>query len=336
MYHIILAGGSGTRFWPMSTEENPKQFLKIVDDLSLIKTTYNRLLKISSQDKIFIVSSKKYIDKINNEIDSPNIIIEPTSKNTAPAIYLAAKHIYAIDNNAKLGFYPSDHYIQNDNEFLDAIDNINNYLDINMNAILTIGVQPDYAATGYGYIGYNEDINPFDNIYKVDLFTEKPNSNQAEELIQKKSNLWNAGMFFFYAETIISEIEKFNSDFKDNANNIIDSWDSLPSISIDYAVMEKTDACYCIRGDFIWSDVGSWKTLYELLDKNIDKNVISGNSIFHDSKNNLIISPDKLTAVVGLNNIAVINIEDATLVIDLNKSDDLKFLVKKIVRNKNY
>ena len=335
MYHIILAGGSGTRFWPMSTKENPKQFLKIVDDLSLIKTTYNRIRKISSKDKIFIVSSEKYRDKINDEISSANIIIEPSPKNTTPAIYLAAQEIFSIDNKAKLAFYPSDHYIQDEDNFIKIVKCIDEYLDINHSAILSIGIQPNYAATGYGYISYNEDINPIDNIYKVDLFIEKPNSNHAEELIQKKSNLWNAGMFFFYAKNIISEIEKFNPEFKNN-NNIIKSWDSLPSISIDYAVMEKTDACYCIRGDFIWSDVGSWKTLYELLDKNIDENVISGESMLYDSKNNLIISPDKLTAVVGLDNIAVINIQNTTLIINLNKSDDLKFLVEKIVNNKNY
>ena len=330
MYHIILAGGSGTRFWPLSTKSNPKQFLKIVDDLSLIKTTYNRLLKISSKDKIFIVSSKKYLDKINQEIKSPNIIIEPSAKNTAPAIYLAAKHISKIDNNAKIGFYPSDHYIQDDDKFIDTIKDINNYLDINISAIISIGIQPNYAATGYGYIGCNEDVNPYDNIYKVDWFTEKPNSNEAEKLIQKKSNLWNAGMFFFYADIIINEIEKFNVDFKNNSDHFLESWDLLPDISIDYAVMEKTDSCYCIRGDFMWSDVGSWKTLYELLDKDNENNVVSGESISYNSKNNLIISPDKLTAVVGLENIAVINIDNATLVIDLNKSDQLKELINKI------
>ena len=335
MYHIILAGGSGTRFWPMSTDENPKQFLKIVDDLSLIKTTYNRLLRISSEDKIFIVSSKKYVNKINNEISSANIIIEPSPKNTAPAIYLVAKHIFNLDNKAKLAFYPSDHYIQDQNNFIQTVQCINEFLDVNHDAILSIGIQPNYAATGYGYISYNEDINPSENIYKVDLFTEKPNSIQAEELIQKKSNLWNAGMFFFYANTIIKEIEKYNFEFQKN-NNINDDWDNFPNISIDYAVMEKTDKCYCIRGDFMWSDVGSWKTLYELLEKNSDNNVISGESILYNSKNNLIISPNKVTAVVGLDNIAVINIDETTLVIDLDKSDDLKELVKKIANNKNY
>ena len=335
MYHVILAGGSGTRFWPMSTDENPKQFLKIVDNLSLIKTTYNRLLKISSEEKIFIITSKKYVDKINDEINSANIIVEPSPKNTAPAIYLAAKNIFSFDNNAKLAFYPSDHYIKDENNFYKTIEHINKYLDKNNNAILSIGIQPNYPATGYGYISYNEEINPYENIYKVDLFTEKPNNIKAEGLIQKKSNLWNAGMFFFYADTIIKEIEKYNFEFQNN-NNIDTEWDNYPNISIDYAVMEKTDNCYCIRGDFIWSDVGSWKTLYELLDKNSDLNVISGNAVLHNSKNNLIISPNKLTAVVGLDNIAVINIDNTTLVINLDKSDELKELVNLLSNNKNY
>ena len=142
-------------------------------------------------------------------------------------------------------------------------------------------------------------------------------------------------MFFFYPDTIVKEIEKYNFEFQNN-NNIDTDWDNYPNISIDYAVMEKTDNCYCIGGDFIWSDVGSWKTLYDLLDKNSDLNVLSGNTVLHNSKNNLIISPNKLTAVVGLDNIAVINIDNTTLVINLDKSDELKELVNLLSNNKNY
>ena len=330
MYHIILAGGKGTRFWPLSTESNPKQFLKIVDDLSLIKTTYNRLLDISPKEKIFIVSSEKYLNKIKDEIKNPNIIIEPSPKNTAPAIYLAAKHIYKIDNDSKIGFYPSDHYIQDNSKFINTMKIIDNYLDINNTAIMSIGIQPDYAATGYGYISYDEDVNPYENIYKVNCFTEKPNSHNAEMLIQKKSNLWNAGMFFSCTKQIINEIEKFNDKFKNLSNSFLSDWNNLPNISIDYAVMEKTDNCYCIKGDFIWSDVGSWKTLFELLEKDNDNNVIEGKSLSHNAKNNLIISPDKLTAIVGLDNVAVINIDGATLVLNIDSSDELKELVKKM------
>ncbi len=329
MYHVILAGGSGTRFWPLSTESNPKQFLKVVDDLSLIKATYNRLLNLAPKEKIFIVSSEKYLNKINDEINQPNIIIEPSPKNTAPAIYLAAKHIFGIDNNSKIGFYPSDHYIQDNNKFIDTIKAINNYLDLNTSAIMSIGIQPDYAATGYGYISYDDYVNPFENIYKVNCFTEKPNSNDAEMLIQKKSNLWNAGMFFSCTKQIINEIEKFNDEFKNFSDSFLDDWNNLPNISIDYAVMEKTDNCYCIKGNFRWSDVGSWKTLFELLEKDNNNNVIRGESLSHNAKNNLIISPDKLTAVVGLDNVAIINIEGTTLVLNIDSSDDLKKLVKK-------
>ena len=330
MYHIILAGGIGARFWPLSTEKKPKQFLNIFNDESLIKSTYNRLLKIALPEKIFILTSEKYLDKINEEIKEPNIIIEPSPKNTAPAIYLAAKHIYKIDNSSKIGFYPSDHYIQDNSKFINTIKNIDNYLDINNTAIMSIGIQPDYAATGYGYMSYDADINPSENIYKVNCFTEKPNSHDAEILIQKRFNLWNAGMFFSYTKQIINEIEKFNDEFKNLSDSFLDDWNNLPNISIDYAVMEKTDNCYCIKGDFIWSDVGSWKTLFDLLEKDNDNNVIRGKSLSHNAKNNLIISPDKLTAVVGLDNVAVINIDGATLVLNIDSSDELKELVKKI------
>ena len=330
MKGIILAGGSGTRFWPLSTEKKPKQFLNIFNDESLIKSTYNRLLKVAPAEKIFILASEKYLDKINEEIKEPNIIIEPSPKNTAPAIYLAAKHIYKIDNSSKIGFYPSDHYIQDNSKFINTIKNIDNYLDINNTAIMSIGIQPDYAATGYGYMSYDADINPSENIYKVNCFTEKPNSHDAEILIQKRFNLWNAGMFFSYTKQIINEIEKFNDEFKNLSDSFLADWNNLPNISIDYAVMEKTDNCYCIKGDFIWSDVGSWKTLFDLLEKDNDNNVIRGKSLSHNAKNNLIISPDKLTAVVGLDNVAIINIDGATLVLNIDSSDELKELVKKI------
>ena len=191
MYHIILAGGRGTRFWPLSTEKKPKQFLNIFNDESLIKSTYNRLLKVASAEKIFILASEKYSSLIKKEISNANIIIEPSPNNTTSAIYLAAKYILNLDREALLGFYPSDHYINDQgNKFSETVIKAESFLNKNKKAILTIGLKPSYPSTEYGYIQIKEDnLHDFVNIHKASRFIEKPSSDEALKLINETDNL---------------------------------------------------------------------------------------------------------------------------------------------------
>ena len=343
MYHVIIAGGVGSRFWPMSTKENPKQFLNLIGDKSLIRLTYERLLKIAVPNKILIVTSTKYKSHISSqlpEIPESNIIFEPSPKNTAPAIYIVTQFINTLEKNSVVGVYPADHYIQNENKFIDSINNIEQFILKGDKSIVTMGIEPTYPSTSYGYININNEKN--EEICKVSDFIEKPNIDKANRLIQNKNNLWNSGMFFFRSETMLSEIHRFIPKIKDlyskikSVNDINVIWDQMPSDSIDYSVMEKTDKAYCFKcGDIGWSDLGTWMAIYDLLDKDNNNNVIkgSGDVTVHNSFNNLIIGENKQTSVVGMNNVAIINLEDKTLVIDLSKSEDVRHIIKKIKNN---
>ena len=336
MYHIIIAGGIGSRFWPMSTEHKPKQFLNLIGSKSLIKSTYERLLKISDPEKILIVTSAKYKDHIKKQmpdIKGSNILYELCPKNTAPAIYLALKHINRYDENSIVGVYPSDHYIKYEDKFYEAINQIITFIKNKEKSIVTLGIEPDYPSTGYGYINIKQTK---DDIHKVNCFIEKPNLEKAKLLIKDTNNLWNSGMFFFRSKTMINEINKFVPEINnlymqiDSIRDINKIWDKMPSKSIDYAVMEKTDKSYCIKSSIGWSDLGTWLALYDLLDKDEYKNVIRGNVVTYNSSNNLIFSDKKQTSVIGLNNIAVINLSDRTLVIDLSKSEDVRHIIKNL------
>jgi len=345
MYHVILAGGRGTRFWPLSTKEKPKQFLDIVDNISLIKSTYKRLLKISSHENIFIITSEKYVDMLQKEIidiDINNIIIEPSPKNTAPAIYLATRYIQNIDKNATIGVYPSDHYIKDQDKFAKIINKIDKYLNKNLESIVTIGIKPSFPSSSYGYIKISEKSK--EDFLKIDSFVEKPDINKAKKLISDNNVLWNSGMFFYNSKIMIDEIgnyipglkdifEKHSVNFKQLTQSLDVFWNKVESKSIDQSVLEKTDKSFCILGDFSWSDVGTWKALFELLSKDKAKNVVIGNYKQYNANNNLIVSKDKLTCLVGVDNLAVINTKEVTLVVDLSKSDDIRHLIKKITQN---
>ena len=334
MYHIIMAGGIGSRFWPMSRKNNPKQFLNLINNDTLINLTYKRLLNFSTPQKIIIITSQEYKSKIQKQfpdIPKNNIIYEPSPKNTAPAIYLAAKYVYSLDKNASIGVYPSDHFIKDENQFTNTINKISEFIDKELSSIITIGIKPNFPSTSYGYINFYQQSN--EEIFTVNNFLEKPDLNKAKDLIKEKNNLWNSGMFFSNVNTLIKEIDFYVPELKEiysKINSFLDYanvWEQMPKISIDYAVMEKTSKAYCIKGSFDWTDLGTWVALYGLLQKEKNGNVHQGNIISFDSSNNLIISKNKLTAVVGLSNVAIINLEDTTLVMDLYKSEEVRNII---------
>ena len=343
MYHVILAGGSGSRFWPLSRSDNPKQLLKILGNETMIRLTYNRLCNISDPDKILVVASKKLSKLIHQdipEIPSENFIIEPTGKNTAPAIGLAALHIFKRDADAIMGVYPADHIIVGDEKFKQIITNAKEMVKIKP-ALITIGIKPTYPATGYGYIQYNvsrkQDI---ESIYKVKTFAEKPQLKTAEKFLKSGEFLWNTGIFVWKAKVILLEMKTFMCELHDvlysiydsygthNYNTVLDrEWELILPERIDYGILEKTKNVYTIKADFQWSDLGSWHSLFSILTKNKDASYHDGDIISVQSENNLIISPNKLTAVVGIKNMTIINLDDATLIVPHNKSEAVKDVV---------
>lgn len=341
MYHVIMCGGIGSRFWPMSTKNTPKQFIKLVDDKSLIRATVDRLLKISDADQIILVTSNKYKELLFKdlpEIPNQNILCEPSPMNTTPAIYLALKFIEMQDSSATVGVYPADHYIKDVSTFHENINSIKEFINKN-NSICTLGIKPSYPSTSYGYIECDNNIS--EGLCKVSSFKEKPDLESAKELIQKDNFVWNSGMFFFDASMMLNEINNYVPDIKnlydsinfnkDNFQDKIESiWDKMPKISIDYSVMEKSNNIYCMKSEFGWSDLGTWVSLYELLNKDSNNNILQGNILTHDAKNNLIISDDRLVSVVGLDNVGVINHKGKILVINLDKSEEVRHIISQL------
>ena len=343
MYHVILAGGSGSRFWPKSRKDTPKQLLKFLGEKTMIRMTYNRLLKIAAVDKILIVASEqlsKLIHKDIPEIPENNYIIEPSGKNTAPAIGLAALHIFKRDSNAIMGVYPADHLIVGDSKFKSIITRARKMVE-KKSALITIGIKPTYPATGYGYIQYDDRKKvEIKGVYKVKTFAEKPEKETAEKFVNSGEFLWNCGMFVWKAEIILLEMKTFMCELHDSLDAIYDSlktpqyetvldreWELVQPESIDYGILEKAKNVYTIEADFQWNDLGSWYSLFNVLTKNNQTNYHDGEVISVQSENNLIISPNRLTAVVGVKDMAIINLDDATLIVPHDKSEDVKDIV---------
>lgn len=343
MYHVILAGGSGSRFWPKSRKDTPKQLLKILGDDSMIRLTYNRLEKISPADHILVVTSRelsKQILKEIPEIPKDNYIIEPSGKNTAPAIGLAALHIFKRDPNAIMGVYPADHLIMGDAKF-EAIIKRAQEMVTQKSCLITIGIKPTHPTTGYGYIQYDpRKKTEMEGVYKVITFTEKPKKETAEKFLNSGEFLWNGGMFIWKAEIILLEMKTFMPELHKSLDAIYDTlftpqyemaldreWELVQQESIDYSILEKANNVYTIEADFKWNDLGSWQSLFSVLTKNKDHNYYEGDVISLQSKNNLIISPNRLTAVVGIKDMAIINLDDATLIVPHEKSEAVKDVV---------
>ena len=343
MYHVILAGGSGSRLWPKSREDSPKQLIKILGDETMIRLTYNRLRKIAENDKILVVASKqlsKLIHKDVPEIPNENFILEPSGKNTAPAIGLAALHIFKRDSNAVMGIYSADHFIVGDSKFKKIIANARKMVE-KKSALITIGIKPDYPATGYGYIQYDSNKKTvIQGAYKVKTFTEKPEKETAEKFFNSGNFLWNAGMFVWKAEIILFQMKTLMCELHHSLDAIYDSlgttqydtvldreWELIQPESIDYGILEKAKNVYTIEADFQWKDLGSWYSLFTVLTKNNETNYHEGDVISLQSENNLVISPNRLTAVIGINNIAIINLDDVTLIVPHDKSEAVKDVV---------
>ncbi len=346
MFHVIMAGGSGTRFWPWSSDKKPKQLLNIYEKKTMIRGTVNRIKEIDGPDKIFIIAKYDLLNKIKEEIPeipNKNFILEPSAKNTAPAIGLCAIHLLKIDEDEVMAVYPSDHYIGG-KEFRDTINRAKKFASKN-SGLITIGVKPTYPATGYGYIHIDKKINDELKIYEVNRFIEKPDEEIAKSLLSESGNYWNSGIFIWSIKSIINSIEKHMPDLHQSLLNIgshIDKtsyseklnlyWDNIISESIDYGILEKEKYIYLVIGKFIWNDLGSWKSLYNLLVEN-NKDTTQGNIVSIDSSNNLIISPNRLTAAIGLENMVIININNSTLIMPIEHSEKVKDIVGIIKNN---
>ena len=349
-YAAIMAGGIGSRFWPASRTHLPKQFLDILGiGKTLIQLTYDRFLKICPQEHIFILTNKAYIDLVKEQlpgIADEQILAEPARKNTAPCIAYVAHKINRLDPNGRLIVAPSDHIIQDEEEFcriaLNALE-----FSAEKAALITLGILPNRPDTGYGYIQYaGDDLG--NRVRKVKTFTEKPNLEWAEKFIASGDFLWNAGIFIWSINSIIDAFRAYlpemNEQFlkieKDyfspqEENAISEAFGQCQSISIDFGIMEKAENVYVIPSDFGWSDLGTWASLYAESEKDGHGNVSNSKSVItYEAGDNMIHSGrGKLIVVEGLNDFIVVDTDDALLICKKSSEQKIKEFTSHIKRD---
>lgn len=351
-YVVIMAGGIGTRFWPMSRTSFPKQFLDILNiGKTLIQSTFDRFSSFIPLDNIYVVTSEEYVNIVKKQIPQlplQNILAEPSRKNTAPCIAYISFKLAQLDPQALLIVAPADHLISDTIAFkkvcLEALSFVNKH-----NAFITLGINPTHPNTGYGYIQY-EQHSVSDNVYKVKTFTEKPNLELAKTFIASGEFLWNAGIFVWQVKNVIVAFErylpevyelfagqrdKFNTPGEKAALNEIYPFST--SISIDFGIMEKADNVYVIPSSFGWSDLGTWNSAYENLGKDQHHNAVTANNnvMLVDTDHCIINTPEnKLLVLQGLSNFIVVDTGDVLLICKKEKEQEIKEYVSEIKRQK--
>ena len=351
-YAVIMAGGVGTRFWPRSRTSKPKQLLNIFGDRSMIQQTVDRIMPFLDAAHILVVTNAVQAEAIREQLPQlpdKNILIEPIGRNTAPCVGLAASHIVARDPDAVMAVFAADHLISPAENFYHTLDAAVQIAKDTSGSI-TIGIQPTRPETGYGYIQFLESEFLESNnsrAYRVKAFAEKPNEATAQRFVESGDFLWNSGMFVWKASTILSLIgehlpelskglEKIQSAIgKDDYTAVVgDVFTGLKGISIDYGVMEKTRDVYVLKSDFEWNDVGSWLEVHELSAKDENGNALVGSHVVFDSSNSFVFSPDQTIAMVGVNNLIVVNTGDALLICNRDRTQDVKQVVEILKREK--
>ncbi|XTZ39539.1 mannose-1-phosphate guanylyltransferase/mannose-6-phosphate isomerase [Salmonella enterica] len=342
---VIMAGGTGSRLWPMSRELYPKQFLRLYGQNSMLQETISRLSGLEAQKPIVICNEEhrflvaEQLRQINKL--SRNIILEPVGRNTAPAIALAALQATMQGNDPLMLILASDHVINNQDVFHQTIRIAEKYAMADQ--MVTFGIVPHTAETGYGYIQRGTALSEIEiTPYYVSRFIEKPDREHAEAYLASGDYYWNSGMFMFRAKKYLSELEKYRPDIFEacyqavqTANNSYDFisipydiFHQCPDESIDYAVMEKTSDAVVLGLDADWCDIGSWSALWSISQKDIHGNVLVGDAWIHNSKNCYINSDEKLIAAIGVNNIVIVNTKDAVLVMNKDQAQDVKKVVE--------
>jgi mannose-1-phosphate guanylyltransferase len=344
---VIMAGGVGTRFWPLSRMRKPKQFLPIVSRRTMIEETVDRLLTRFSPKNIYTIANSEQTQTIKTLLPSlpaENLLVEPQGKNTAPSLMLATAKIDLQNPKAVIAILPADHLIKKSTLFLKKLK-VAAEAAARGEHLITFGVPPSFPATGFGYIQFSKK-NPVlirrESFYAVKKFKEKPELKRARVFLKKGNYYWNSGMFLWQADVFARKLENFAPSLfaywkkivgalKNNDEAALTSiFKKIPSISIDYALMEKAEGILMAEGNFGWSDVGAWSSLAEIWPKDKEGNAQRGESILLDSQNCLIYNPKKLTALVGVKDLIVVETEDALLISHKGQDQKVKDILKKI------
>lgn len=346
-YGLIMAGGGGTRFWPLSRKRVPKQLLNLDGKEVMINETIDRLCGIVEKEDIFIVTNEEQMDltKIvtGDRVLQENILAEPSARNTAACIGYGAIEILKKHGDGVMCILASDHYIKDEDAFREVLKKAIGTVE-ETDGLVTIGIKPTFPATGYGYIK-NETIDGKE--YKgVMEFVEKPDLERATAYIDSGNYAWNSGMFVWKASTIMKYFEKLLPDIYDklmiikeamgtaSEKDVINAiYDTIPKISIDYGIMERADRVYMLEGDFGWNDIGSFDALPALYNSDDNGNVVRGESVLIDSRENIVIGEKKMIACVGVEDLIVVDTEDALLVCRKDRAQDVKEVVATLEKN---
>jgi mannose-1-phosphate guanylyltransferase len=343
-YCVIMSGGIGSRFWPFSRENKPKQFLDFFGTgRSLLQQTFDRFKQIIPIENIFIATNEIYAGLVKeqlSEIKDDRILLEPTRRNTAPCIAYASYRIHAVNPNANIVVTPADHLILQEQHFLKNIQTGLNFVD-KFPSLLTLGVKPSRPETGYGYV-QTEEGGTTDNFQKVKAFTEKPNYELAKVFFESGDFFWNSGIFIWNVKTILEAFNRYLPDITDCLNQGLEKYNTpeeqtfikeqypmCQNISIDYGIMEKAENVYMLVADFGWSDLGTWGSLYDLTKKDEYKNAaLKCNSLFIESSDNLITLPEnKLAVIQGLNDYIVVESDNVLLICKKSEEQRIKQFV---------
>lgn len=342
---LIMAGGRGERFWPKSRKRMPKQFLSLTDDgKTMIQHTVERILPIVDLDDVYIVTNRDYLPLVQEQLPGlpqANILCEPVGRNTAPCIGLGAVHIARKYEDAVMLVLPSDHLIKYNTIFLNTLSDAAEIAQRGEN-LVTLGITPDYPETGYGYIKFNPD-ETLGRAFAVDRFVEKPDLETAKTYLATEQYLWNSGMFIWKVSTILKNLEQYLPETYTGLQRIQSAigteeersvlereFEAFRSESIDYGIMEKAQHIYTLAGSFGWDDVGSWLAVERIRQSNEFGNVITGNAITVDTKNTIIQGDKKLIATVGIENLIVVDTEDALLICEKDSAGNIKKVLENL------